>query len=637
MPRSSDATREAIRAAVDIVSLVGDYLPLNRVGSKYKALCPFHDDHNPSLELNADRQSFKCWSCGAGGDIFDFVMDYERVEFPEALRMLAERAGVALVSAARDSSGGPTKSDLLAVNAWAEEEFVRAFDRSDEARSYAASRALTPETLRKFRVGFAPDDREWLVERGRRTGHLPRLLEAAGLIGRGAEGTGAYRDRFRGRLIFPIHDLRGRPVAFGGRILPTAEAAMVEAGLGVAKYLNTPETALFQKRRQLFAADLARASVREAGWVAVVEGYTDVAAAHQAGVANVVGTLGTALGEEHVQGLRRLADRVVLVFDGDEAGQKAADRSLPIFLANELDVRVTALPKGLDPADFIHRHGADAFRERLEGAVDALDFAVDRALEGPDAGDLEGARRAAESVLAVLARVPVGTDRVHNQLKVQLAVDRLAGRLRLPPVELMAALRKMRRGARPPGNHVELRKNDATPTVGGLTSERASAEAESAPAIRPSDLDLLDRELIRIILNEPTAVETLITRVDPSSLRDAPLRAILRACYDLFSEGQPSSFDRVSERLDDPGVRALAAALLLPIVQGPLSERVQPASWRERLEQLVPMLVERDRTDRLRELTGALAESDPNLDPVGYRELWRERLRLAQNRRPAVH
>ncbi len=206
------------------------------------------------------------------------------------------------------------------------------------------------------------------------------LLEQAGLVGR-ADGTGPVRERFRGRLIFPIHDDRGRTVGFGGRILPRVERAMAEQGRHVAKYLNTPETALFRKRTLLYGADLARAAARQAGWVAVVEGYTDVIAAHQAGLENVVGTLGTALGEDHIGGLRRLADRVVLVFDGDEAGMSAADRSLELFLGHEIDLRVLTLPAGLDPCDFLLQRGAAAFRELAERATDPLAYLLDRAAD----------------------------------------------------------------------------------------------------------------------------------------------------------------------------------------------------------------------------------------------------------------
>ena len=369
MPRHTEATLAAIKHAVDIVTLVGEYLDVQRSGSKFKALCPFHDDHNPSLELNPDRQSFKCWSCGAGGDIFDFVKDYERVDFPEALRMLADRAGVALGEAEAPAAPGLSKVELLAVTSWAESTFVEALAGSDEGRGYLEGRGISAESTARFRLGFAPESRDWLTAKARRAGISAAALERVGLIVR-SEKNPVPHERFRGRLIFPIHDPRGRTLGFGGRILPSIEQKNAASGMKAAKYLNSPETALFQKRRILYGADLARPAARSEGWMAVVEGYTDVIAAHQVGLTNVVGTLGTALGDDHVTALRRLADRSVLVFDGDEAGQKAADRSLELFLGHEVDVRVLTLPEGLDPCDFLLREGGDAFRAMVDRAVD---------------------------------------------------------------------------------------------------------------------------------------------------------------------------------------------------------------------------------------------------------------------------
>ena len=409
VPRHTDTTKAAIKNAVDIVALVGEYLQVRRAGSKFKALCPFHDDHNPSLELNPERQSFKCWSCGAGGDVFDFVKSYEHVDFPEALRMLADRAGIVLESPSSASAivpQGPTKSELLAVHAWAEEEFTKALARSQTASAYIESRGITAESAERFRLGYAPEERGWLLSRGRLQGYSAALLEQAGLLSRPEDPSGPVRERFWGRLIFPIHDERGRPIGFGGRILPEVERNLVSAGKNVAKYLNSPETALFQKRKVLYAADLARAACREAGWVAVVEGYTDVIAAHQVGLKYIVGTLGTALGPDHVQGLRRLADRVVLVFDGDAAGQSAADRALELFLGHELDVRVLSLPANLDPCDFLLQEGAEAFRDLVARAADPLGFLLQRAATRFDFDAIEGSRRAAEWVLDIFSRLP---------------------------------------------------------------------------------------------------------------------------------------------------------------------------------------------------------------------------------------
>src|SRR5437764_2104193 len=233
VPRYSEATLAAIKNAVDIVALVGENLPLHRTGSKFKALCPFHDDHNPSLELNPERQSYKCWSCGAGGDVFDFVQNYEHVDFPEALRMLADRAGIVLESPAAGlalASQGPSKTDLLAVLAWAEQAFRRALRESQPAQAYVQGRGLTAASIEQFHLGYAPQERGWLLAEARRQGFPTKLLEQAGLVARSEEFPEQTHERFRGRLIFPIYDERGRPIGFGGRILPEVERAMAAQG-----------------------------------------------------------------------------------------------------------------------------------------------------------------------------------------------------------------------------------------------------------------------------------------------------------------------------------------------------------------------------------------------------------------------
>lgn len=635
MPRQSESTLTAIKQAVDIVALIGEYLPLHRAGSKYKALCPFHDDHNPSMEVNPERQSFKCWACGAGGDVFDFVVAYERVEFPEALRMLAERAGVSLESVATDrersKSDAPAKAELVAAVAWAEARFVEALAGSAEGRAYVEARGITPAAVERFRLGYAPDRRDWLQGLARRDGIRPAALEGAGLVTKSVE-SGLVHDRFRGRLIFPIHDMQGRAIAFGGRILPAVEAAWTERGRKVAKYLNSPETLLFQKRKQLYAADLARQAARQAGWVAVAEGYTDVIAAHQVGLENMVGTLGTALGDDHITQLRRLADRVVLVFDGDEAGQKAADRSLELFLGHALDVRVLSLPGGVDPCDFLLERGAEAFRAMVEAAVDPLDFAIERATSRYDLESPEGTRQAAEWVLAVLARVPT-THRAGLELKVAKALDTLSRRLRIPISELKGVLRQQQRQQRPAA------ARPAAP-VGSIPGREATppwdGAAEPAPAavrvpMRLVDLDPLDRELVQLALNEPASVPTLRARIPADSLREPALRTILQACYELDAEGEPPNFERISLRLDDPALRSLAAGLLLPLDPAPLRAGTQPAPPEARLNGLLHGLAERERQQRLRDLEAEKSGLDPTSDD--YRALQREYLRVL-NQRP---
>jgi DNA primase len=634
VPRYSDTTLAAIKNAVDIVNLVNDYgRPIHRSGNKLKALCPFHDDHNPSLELSPDRQTYKCWSCGAGGDVFTFVQEMDRVDFPEAIRVLAERAGITLEQTADDPErSGPSKTDLFKLHAWVESQFVEALHQSVEAKGYVERRGLTREMVDRFRLGYAPSTRDWLATRARRVGFTVEMLEIAGLVIRSPENDQILRERFHGRLLFPIHDVRGRTVGFGGRILPELEQKAADAGRGIAKYLNSPETILFKKSRNLYGVDLARPAARTAGWVGVVEGYTDVIAAHQVGLTNVVGTLGTALTDDHVKALRALADRVVLVFDGDEAGQKAADRSLELFLGHEVDVRVLTLPEELDPCDFLLTQGAEPFQAMVDQAVDPLTFAIDRAATLHDLDSPEGSRLASERVLAVLARVPsrsgAGLD-----VKVAKALDTLARRIRVPVVGLTRRLAELRGQAR---------------RQAVSASTRTDSAAEKPAPIAISTLDPVDCKLIRILLNDPAVADQLITRVTVASLRDAPLRAILQASFDILSDGRAPTFELLVARLDDPAVRDLASELLATRDLPPLKPELDVVEnvVRERIPQAVKFaqsidvhfeanqiaFEKRDWQERFRDLRTALGELNQSESPDEYRLLRLELEKLNKQR-----
>jgi DNA primase len=556
-------------------------------------------------------------------------MNIEHVDFPEAMRMLADRAGIALESpaAAAPAPAGPTKTELLAGNAWAEGVFAKALRQSAEGLEYLGRRGLTPESIERFRLGYAPPEHGWLLAQARGKGWGIGMLEHIGLAAPAPDAPGLVRERFRGRLIFPIHDDRGRAIGFGGRILPEAERRLAEAGKHVAKYLNSPETALFHKRTVLYAADLARGASREAGWVAVVEGYTDVIAAHQQGVCNVVGTLGTALGEDHLRALRRLCDRVVLVFDGDEAGRSAADRALEFFLGSDLDLRVLTLPPGLDPCEYFFQAGADAFRALAEQAADPISYMLGRAAARFDLNSEEGTRRAAEWVVGIMSRVSESRGLgLGLEVKEAKALDTLSHRLRVPLESLKSMRRQMRR----------------SPARGGAAASTAVSSAARgvapegvafSPSIRQGDLDRHDLELIQIALAEPAAVSWLLPRVGVSSLRDAPLRAILQACYELESEGQSPSYANLMVRLEDPAVRALAASLVTGSAlsvpdPGRFRENVRPAPWRERLEGMLIVLEKRQRHARLKDLKRSLDETDEQSDPEAYRALQLEYHRL---------
>ncbi len=376
--------------------------------------------------------------------------------------------------------------------------------------------------------------------------------------------------------------------------------------------------------------------------MAVVEGYTDVIAAHQTGLCNIVGTLGTALGEDHLRLLRRLSERVVLVFDGDQAGQTAADRSLELFLASDLDLRVLSLPAGLDPCDFVLREGGEALGKLLDQAVDPLAYLLARAGARFDLTSIDGSRRAAEWVLGILAAVP---DRHSHGLEFKKAkvIDQLSQRLRVPLDALQGMLRQLRR----PAAKRQAAGPNSTPDslFAAPASERPGGEngaSEPAPAAkggRASALDPTDLELIRIVLNEPGAIGGLIHRIAVSTLQDAPLRAILQTCYDLQAEGQTPSYNNVMDRLDDPTVRRLATDLvsqdaLCTLDPAPRPERARTAPWQDRLVRILVVLDERERHARLRDLQKTLAETDPNSDRDAYNAIQLEYRRLLTSGRP---
>src|SRR5439155_3232169 len=344
------AQTQRIEEANDIVDVVGSYISLRPVGPTFKGVCPFHDDHKPSLDVDPRRQRYKCWACEAHGDVIKFVQEFEHIGFREAQELLARRAGITLENLEKNRQG-PSRASMLDVMRWAQAQFQECLleaPQADIARTYLGERKLAGETVCRFGLGFAPNSWDWLVGRAMNAGMPADLLETLGLIGKKKEGKGYY-DRFRDRVIFPIRDLRGQTVGFGGRILPTSPQLQQEDP--PPKYYNSAETPLFSKSDQLYGIDQARDTATKAGYLAIVEGYTDVMMAHQHGVTNVVATMGTALNARHVKKIRNLAPRVVLVFDADAGGDTGVDRALEVFVSQDLDLRVATLPAGLDPCD----------------------------------------------------------------------------------------------------------------------------------------------------------------------------------------------------------------------------------------------------------------------------------------------
>lgn len=351
----------AIKERADLLQIIGEHVTLTPAGANWKGLCPFHNEKTPSFLVNPAKRMFHCFGCGAGGGVVDFVMRYERVEFPEAVRLLAARLGISL----REERGGgeaPALAALQAAQAYYHEMLLRR-PEGEAGRAYLRGRALDEAAWRRFGLGYALDDWRALTQAAQRQGHaLPTLL-AAGLA---KQGTGGHAyDLLRKRVTFPIHGPQGRVIAFGGRVIAPEDAP---------KYLNSPETRLYKKHQVLFGLHQGQEALRKERRAILCEGYLDVIRLHLHGFTQAVATCGTALTEEHLKLLERYVDKVLLVFDGDEAGIKAALRSAPLFLNRGLEARVVLLPDGLDPDDYLRREGAEAFGRCVERAEPLLEW-----------------------------------------------------------------------------------------------------------------------------------------------------------------------------------------------------------------------------------------------------------------------
>jgi DNA primase len=439
MARYTDDSRERVRDAVDFVELVGARTELKPAGPRrMTGLCPFHDERTPSFGIDPVEKLYHCFGCGVGGDVFKFAMETEGLDFAGALEALAERAGIELEREAedpRDAERRARRERLLALLERTAAYYVRVLWESAEAapaRDYLAGRGLEEGVLREFRVGFSPRSWDRVVSASQRAGYSEGELLAAGLASRRREGPGLL-DRFRGRIMFPLADPKGHVLGFGARALAPDEQP---------KYLNTSESDLFHKGSMVYGADLARAAAARAGRLVLVEGYTDVIALRQAGIPEVVCSMGTALTERQLDALKRLTPKVLLCQDPDAAGQAAVAKGKDaIRVFNEghrlrgFDLRVVRLPAGRDPADVVQSDGAEAMRALLETSVPVARFEVERALESGALDTPEAREQALRAVAPIVGRLEPGP------LQYDL-IQLIANRLQMPEAMTSEALRR---------------------------------------------------------------------------------------------------------------------------------------------------------------------------------------------------
>ncbi|MBI4121641.1 MAG: DNA primase [Candidatus Ryanbacteria bacterium] len=515
-------TAELVKARLDVVTLVSGYLKLDKAGINFKARCPFHNERTPSFFVSPARESWHCFGCSKGGDIFSFVMEIDGLTFPEALRMLAERVGVEIsFESSREQS---LRAKLFEVVEEAAKFFEEQLASHTGARAYLKERGLAPETVKEFRIGFAPDSWRALSEHLKRNGYSDDEMQRAGLTVPGSRG--AY-DRFRSRIIFPLEDAQGRVIGFGGRIFPEVRPLNDEVGPQTAggKYINTPQTELYDKSRFLYGFSKGKHAIRAAKNAVVVEGYMDLILSYQSGVTNAVAVSGTAMTREHLKNLRRTAEALTFAFDIDSAGVEASRRAVGLAFAEDFTVRIVDIEGGKDPADIAAKDSV-SWQKMVEGATNAVNFFLKKAVSRHVSGDATSKRKIGEEVLPLVSAVANEIERAHW-------VRELARILKISEEALWRELAKYALGAEPEKATV------AAPEVQALTRKARLEERIAGLILVEPRLAVLGE------LPQPLEAELASTEMLFEHLQ----KRAVDATVDQFFEALPPDLKQYASRL----------------------------------------------------------------------------------------
>lgn len=525
MPRIPEALIDQVRQSIDIVDVISEHVALTRRGKNFLGLCPFHDDASPSMNVSQDKQIYKCFACGAGGNAFTFLRDIEHISFIEAVRKLADRAGIALPDANDDRIPQESFDELYRAGDLALKYYHHMLMEHDSgaiARNYLEGRGITRETIAAFSLGYALDRWDGFLQAATRRGFSPQVLERAGLVSPRQGGSGFY-DRFRNRVMFPILASTGRPVAFGARALSPDEQA---------KYLNSPETPIYNKSAILYGLWQGRDAIRNADQALVVEGYMDLVALSQYGIPNAVASSGTALTADHARLLRRYASRIVLVFDGDAAGTGAAVRGIGSLFEIGLDARVVSLPEGHDPDSFVRERGADAFRDLIASAAPAVDFLMNQLARREDLSTIDGKTRAAHDLADLIGRVK-------DQALRQFLIQDIAQKLRLDESAFIQIAQASRRPPR-----------------------RSPAEQEPAPApFNPHPIK--ERELIYFMMQNEATADRVLKFIPFEDFSNSAYRRIAHIIAQNRKQGQPVDAAFLVDQLEDPNLAHILSEISL--------------------------------------------------------------------------
>ncbi len=590
-----------LKRQADIVRVIQDYVQLKKKGANWMACCPFHKEKTPSFSVSPTKEIFYCFGCHKGGSVFNFVMEIERVAFPEAIKIVADKIGMPLPKLIDDSrfeARRQESDEVVQLNSWALDWWQKQLESSAEgriARDYLTQRELTDETQKTFRLGYAPDSWDALSSYLRQKGATQQQIERSGLVVNKEEG-GSY-DRFRGRLIFPVFDHQGRPIAFGGRTLKNEDA----------KYINSPETSAYVKGRNLFGLNLTRDEIRRQGFAILVEGFLDLIVPYQFGVKNIAASLGTALTADQVKLLSRFAHKVVVNYDGDRAGVQAAKKSIEILLAEDLEVKVLVLPDNADPDEYIRKFGVTEYQRRRAQAQPHIQFVIENALRGRN---LHRPAEKAEAVDEVLPYIRAVTSSVQKREYFDMAMDAL--RITDPSLrrEFWISLRS---------------RNPQVDTKQKIQGRR------------PATPTIAEQRMLELLFADDRKRDEILRILKPEDYEDLMTAPIFQAVIDLTRNGQRLDFDTLCEKTEPENI---SASLIATVMMGDagkwdtrelhaINQSLTPA---ECVFSFRVMKVQ----DQIEQLKSELAEAERAEDAERVAALSNEFMLLSQKRQRAL-
>jgi DNA primase len=533
--RIPDNILEDILSRVDIVEVVSGFIPLKRAGRNFKALCPFHQEKTPSFMVSPDRQIYHCFGCGAGGNAFNFLMQYERLEFPEAVQTLAKKVGVVLPEAQKEDE----KTTSLITQLYKVNELTALFYESNLnssggslAKNYLLKRGINEATIKLFKLGFAADKWDALINHLRNKNIHLSLLEKAGLI-LTKEG-GGYYDRFRNRLILPIFDIKSRVIAFGARVLDNT----------LPKYINSPETFIYIKGRNLYGLNLAKDAVRQNDYAVVVEGYLDFISPFQAGLENIVASLGTALTIEQARLIKRYTHNVVMVYDSDAAGQMATIRTLDIFIEEGMQVKVVSLPQGFDPDLFVRKNGIESFKEKINQAQNLFDYKLRILKSRYNAKDIQAKALICAEMLPTI-------NRFKNAILKTEYIKRLSQELDITEDAILQELKKIKED-RP---YLDLGAQELN---------------KKAAQINPTE-----KLLIKLMLEETELINQIREKLQPGDFQDDKTSRIVSLLFELVDQGKNIEPSKLINYLNDETIaQVICESTLLPEIPAQNKENI---------------------------------------------------------------